>query len=72
MKVIMLASWKMMALPKAFGAWGPKNPFLFSKVPSAKNVWRLIQGIGLRAHLVIDKYIEFNIVEDWIRSCIKQ
>jgi hypothetical protein len=71
-KGLVLASWKKLALPKAFGGWGLKNPFLFSKALAAKNVWRLIQGTCLWAQVVRAKYISPNIVEDWIKIPIKQ
>jgi hypothetical protein len=48
-KRIGVGLWKNMALPKSFGGWGLKNPFLFSKALAAKNVWRLIQGTCLWA-----------------------
>jgi hypothetical protein len=67
-----LISWKNLALPKAFGGWGLKNTFLFSKALAEKNVWRLIQGTGLWAHVVRAKYIAPNSMEDWIKSPIKQ
>jgi len=65
-------SWKKLALPKAFGGLGIQNPFLFSKSLLAKNVWRLIEGTCLWVWVVKAEYIHPNIVEDWIRSPIKQ
>jgi hypothetical protein len=66
-----LASWKKLAIPKENGGWGLKNPFLFSKALATKNVWRLIQGIGLWVQVIKSKYIALDIVEEWVRKPIK-
>jgi len=57
------ASWKKLALPKANGGWGFKNPFLFSKGLVAKNVWRFIKGIGLWVQVIKSKNIASHMVE---------
>jgi hypothetical protein len=71
-KGLVLASWKKLALPKANGGWGLKNPFLFSKALATKNVWRLIQGKGYVVQVIRAKYIAPTSVEDWVRNPIKQ
>jgi hypothetical protein len=53
---------------KIQGGWGIKNPFLFSKALVAKNVWHLLQGTGLWAQTIKDKYLPSSSIEDWIHS----
>jgi hypothetical protein len=67
-----LASWKKLALPKENGGWGLKNPFMFSKALATKNVWRLIQGIGLWVQVIRAKYIALDSVEEWVRNLVKR
>jgi hypothetical protein len=51
-KIMVLASWKRISIPKSLSGWGLKNTFfLFSKALDCKNVWSLIQGIGVSAQV---------------------
>jgi hypothetical protein len=68
---MVLASWKKLVIPKSQGGWGLKNIFLFSKALVAKNVWRLIQGSGLWAQVIKDKYISPESIEEWVRKPIR-
>jgi hypothetical protein len=65
---LVLASWRKLATPKALGGWGIKNIFMFSKALAAKCKWRLIEGKGLWAHIIKDKYIPHDTIVDWIRE----
>lgn len=40
-------TWKTIAIPKKLGGWELKNVHIFAKDLAGKNVWRLIEGIGL-------------------------
>jgi len=37
-----------------------------------KNVWRLIQGIGLWVHVIKLKHIALDIVEECIKKIVKE
>jgi hypothetical protein len=65
---MVLASWKKLIVPKSQRGWGLKNIFLFLKVLIAKNVWRFIQEFGLLAHVIKDKYIYLDSIEEWIKN----
>jgi hypothetical protein len=69
---MVLVSWKKLVVPKAQGGWGLKNIFLFSKALAAKNVWRLIQGSGLWAQVIKEKYIAPDTMEEWVRNPVKR
>ena len=66
------SSWKDLANPKSLGGWGMKIPALFAKSLAAKNVWSLINGIGLWVQIAIQKYISPLSLLDWIRSDVKK
>jgi hypothetical protein len=68
---VVLVSWKTITIPKSQGGRGLKNIFLFSKVLAAKIVWRLVQGFRLCAHVIKDKYIAPNSMEDYVRKPVK-
>lgn len=53
------------------GGWGSKDLPLFTKALSSKYVWTLITVDGFWSHVVKQKYIEPDSVEDWIRSPTK-
>jgi len=43
---------------------GLKNHFIFSKALAAKNMWRLIQQIGLWVQVVRENYIAPDTMEN--------
>jgi hypothetical protein len=61
------SKWDNIALPKSLGGWGLKNIFLFSKSLAAKACWRLISDTNMWTHVIVQKYITPNSIEDWIR-----
>jgi hypothetical protein len=63
--------WKRIVVPKALGGWGLKNIYLFSKALAAKGGWRLISTTSLWTKVVIQKYIEPDSLETWIRRAQK-
>jgi hypothetical protein len=52
------------AIPKYQGGWGLKNIFMLSKARAEKNNWRLLQGARLWVHIIKDKYLAPNTIED--------
>ena len=64
-------SWKTLACPKSLGGWGLKSPIIFAKSLAAKSVWNVINGLGLWAHIVLQKYVHPMSLLDWIRSSVK-
>eukprot|EP01018_Ginkgo_biloba_P034237 Gb_24170 [translate_table: standard] len=68
---IALVKWKRIALPKIWGRWGLKDIHSFSRALVAKCVWRLISVNGLWSKVMIQKYIEQDSMEDWIRRPTK-
>jgi hypothetical protein len=63
--------WNILAVPKALGGWGLKNIHLFSKSLAAKVGWRLLTTDSLWTKVVIQKYINPDSVEEWIRRPVK-
>lgn len=70
-KWFVMASWKMLAIPKVNGLCGLKNPFVFSKSLTTKSVWRSMQGTWLWLHVIEAKYIAPHYMEYWIRNLVK-
>lgn len=63
-------SWvrcELLAVPKALGGWDLKNIFLFSKALAAKSGWKLITSENLWTNVVVQKYIQPDTIEEWIR-----
>ena len=63
--------WKNIAIPKGLGGWELKNIFLFAKYLVAKGGWRILKMENLWAHVMIQKYISPESMEDWIRRLVK-
>jgi len=63
--------WKRIIVPKPLGGWGLKNIHFFLKSLAAKGGWRLITTTRLWTKIVIQKYIESDSVETWIRRAHK-
>jgi len=57
--------------PKSKWRMGSKKNLSLLQGASYKNVWRLIQGKGLRVQVIRAKYIACASIEDWERNPIK-
>jgi hypothetical protein len=60
--------WEKIVIPKALGGWGLKNIFIFSKALVEKCGWRLLKTSSLWTKVVVQKYIEPDSLEAWIRN----
>jgi hypothetical protein len=71
-KGLVLISWKKLALLKANGRWILKNIFMFSKALTTKKVWHLVHELGLWVQVIKPKYLVIDLVEEWVRNCVKK
>jgi hypothetical protein len=63
--------WEVLVVPKVLGGWGLKNIFLFSKALAEKSGWKLIASKNLWTNVVVQKYIQLDTIEEWIRRVEK-
>jgi len=63
-----LVKWERLTRPNKEEGWGIRNTFHFSKALVAKRLWNVIVGFGLWRDALVQKYIYFLLVLDWIRK----
>ena len=63
--------WETITVPKGLGGWGLENIFIFAKYLVAKGGWIILKMENLWAHVMIQKYISLDSMEDWIRRLEK-
>jgi hypothetical protein len=62
-----LCKWEDLAKPKAFGGWGVKNLFVFSRALATNTLWRCLMKDGLWHRVLKDKYLISPSVVAWLR-----
>jgi hypothetical protein len=62
-----LCKWEDLAKPKAYGGWGIKNLYWFSRALAANTLWRCLMRDGLWHRVIKDKYLSSTSVVSWLR-----